>query len=598
MGNSSSNFLWLSADHGIVAPVAGIQQWRDRSGNGNHASQATAANQPLLVSNVFNGHPAVLFDNDPANADLLTVPDNSTLEGMNGMTGFVVFRLNAGTPLAAPRGFLSKRVNPGSQNAYGWFLWQNGTNLSQHLDIDGSTNRITSTNSFATGTNYLNSFIYHGTAPSNLNDQLLFTNNGQVGNGAETSTSIPNFSSNLHIGSLYGHTGSGANTTRFNGSMAEVILFNIALNTTQRAIVSNHLAAKYGLALGGMDVYTMDDPANGNYDHEVGGIGRANASDLHSESQTGVVRIGGATALGNNKYLLWGHNGGALGTWGVGDLPSGVEGRWERVWRVSEVNSSGAAVDVGQVDITFDLNDLGPVTTSDLRLLVDSDMDGSFADEVPISGAVDAGAGSYRFVGVSALVNGARFTLGTTNRLQTPLPITLLDFNAVSTSAGVDLHWSTASEVNNALFTVQRSVDLDAWEDVLQVPGAGTSYSILHYQAHDVRALPGTSYYRLQQTDLDGTSTHSAVRVVERGASGSLERWPVPASDHLWVRSPEGGISGVELWNMQGQRLSVPFVLHGGDARLDLSELPTGTYVVHVRTWSSTYREQVVKADP
>lgn len=593
MGNSSSNFLWLSADHGIVAPVAGIQQWRDRSGNGNHASQATPAIQPLLVNNVFNGQPGVLFDNDATNVDRLTIPDNSTLEGMAQLTGFVVFRLNAGTPNNVARGFLSKRVNPSSQNAYGWFLWHNGSNVSQYLDIDGSGDRAVSSNHFVAGQDYVNGFIYHGTAPSDANDQQLFTNNSPVGGRTETSSSVPNYSSDLHIGTLFGHGG-----TRFNGYIAEVILFNIVLNTTQRAIVSNHLAAKYGLALGGMDVYTMDDPANGNYDHEVGGIGRANASDLHSESQTGVVRIGGATALGNNEFLLWGHNGGALGTWGVGDLPSGVEGRWERVWRVSEVNSSGAAVDVGQVDITFDLNDLGPVNTSDLRLLVDSDMDGSFADEVPISGAVDAGAGSYRFVGVSALVNGARFTLGTTNRLQTPLPITLIDFNAVSTSAGVDLHWSTASEVNNALFTVQRSVDLDAWEDVLQVPGAGTSYSILHYQAHDVRALPGTSYYRLQQTDLDGTSTRSAVRVVERGASGSLERWPVPASDHLWVRSPEGSISGVELWNMQGKRLSVPILLHGGDARLDLSELPTGTYVVHVRTWSSTYREQVVKADP
>jgi hypothetical protein len=593
VGNSGSNFLWLSADQGIVAPTAGIQQWRDRSGNGNHASQATPASQPFLVSNVFNGQPAVLFDNDATNVDRLTIPDNSTLEGMGQLTGFVVFRLNAGTPTSAARGFLSKRLNPSSQNAYGWFLWHNGSNVSQYLDIDGSSDRAVSTNHFAANQDYLNGFIYHGTAPSDANDQQLFTNNGPVGGRAETSSSVPNYSSDLHIGTLFGHGG-----TRFNGYIAEVILFNIALNTTQRAIVSNHLAAKYGLALAGMDVYTMDELANGNFDHEVGGIGRTTASDLHSESQTGVVRIGGASGLGNNEYLLWGHDNGALGTWGVSDLPAGVEGRWERVWRVSEVNSSGAAVDVGQVDITFDLNDLGPVSVGDLRLLVDSDMDGSFADEVPIGGAMDVGSGLYRFSGVSALVNGVRFTLGTTDRMQTPLPITLIDFHALSTSAGVDLFWSTASEVNNARFTVERSEDMEHWEAVIDMPGAGTSYSTLHYQARDERPLPGTSYYRLRQTDLDGASSYSAVRAVAYTPSGALERWPVPTADHLWVRSPEEGISAVELFTTAGQQVRPPVQLHGPSAMIDLSGLKPGAYVVQVHTLSGTYREQVLKAAP
>ncbi|HMR29283.1 MAG TPA: hypothetical protein PKE21_17535, partial [Flavobacteriales bacterium] len=423
VGSSATNILWLRADSGVQVPTFGVQQWTDLSGNGNHAVQTNGALQPLLETNVMNGMPAVLFDNDQANADRLTVPDNATLEGMSGLSAFAVYRLNTGTALSAPRGILSKRNSPGSQNAYGWFFWDSGGNLRPHLDIDGTGERLTGTTDRATGTPYVDGFAYHGAAPSNANDLTFHAANTPNGNRQETSTSIPNYSSDLHVGVLYGHTGTGSNTTRFNGHIAEVILYNTVLNSTQRTIVFNYLAAKYGHSLGTGDIYTQDAPGAGDHDHDVAGIGRTNSGDLHTAARgSGIVLIDKAahSGLQDNEFMLWGHDGGALGTWGVGDLPTGVQGRWQRVWRVSEVNASGSAVNVGNVDMSFDLNGLGAVTTSELRLLVDTDNDGLFADETPISGAIDDGGGMYRFAGVSALQNNRRFTLGTTNILSTP----------------------------------------------------------------------------------------------------------------------------------------------------------------------------------
>ena len=50
-----------------------VSQWDDRSGNGKHATQATAANQPTFQTSELNGNPVVRFDgSNPPNADFLS----------------------------------------------------------------------------------------------------------------------------------------------------------------------------------------------------------------------------------------------------------------------------------------------------------------------------------------------------------------------------------------------------------------------------------------------------------------------------------------------------------------------------------------------
>lgn len=54
--------LFLRSDLGIIQSGGLISAWNDQSGNGNHATQGTAALQPTSVANVQNGLPAVRFD--------------------------------------------------------------------------------------------------------------------------------------------------------------------------------------------------------------------------------------------------------------------------------------------------------------------------------------------------------------------------------------------------------------------------------------------------------------------------------------------------------------------------------------------------------
>lgn len=85
-----------------------------------------------------------------------------------------------------------------------------------------------------------------------------------------------------------------------------------------------------------------------------------------------------------------------------------------------------------------------------------------------------------------------------------PLPIELLDFTSSATVNGIVISWSTASEINNSYFTVERSSDLNSWEVIGTMNGAGNSNYILDYSFTDNNPLSGTSYYRLTQTDYDG----------------------------------------------------------------------------------------------
>lgn len=104
------------------------------------------------------------------------------------------------------------------------------------------------------------------------------------------------------------------------------------------------------------------------------------------------------------------------------------------------------------------------------------------------------------------------FSLWTLSDWQnSPLPIQLLHFSAVPNGSVVDLEWITASEINNHYFTVERSADASQFYAILQRPGAGNSNTVLVYQDVDYHPLPGISYYRLKQTDFDGSFTYSQI---------------------------------------------------------------------------------------
>jgi hypothetical protein len=133
----------------------------------------------------------------------------------------------------------------------------------------------------------------------------------------------------------------------------------------------------------------------------------------------------------------------------------------------------------------------------------------------------------------SANVNNT-WTIGTRNIVASPLPISLLSFNAVPQGDIVNVTWSTATETNNDFFTVERSADGINFSALTKVDGAGNSNQILNYNVNDELPLSGTSYYRLKQTDFDGNFTYSQIVAVNFNVSANLlVIFPNPVSDDL-----------------------------------------------------------------
>ncbi|PKP01010.1 MAG: hypothetical protein CVU11_16485 [Bacteroidetes bacterium HGW-Bacteroidetes-6] len=137
---------------------------------------------------------------------------------------------------------------------------------------------------------------------------------------------------------------------------------------------------------------------------------------------------------------------------------------------------------------------------------------GWFTGPAPI-GAADAL--NNRVTGINAATVGGlagNFYTWTLVDKSNPLPIELASMTAsCSENQKPTIDWITASESNNAYFTLQRSVNGFDWIDVIVITGAGNSNTQLFYNYTDYTAPAGINYYRLLQTDFDGTVNEAGV---------------------------------------------------------------------------------------
>lgn len=95
------------------------------------------------------------------------------------------------------------------------------------------------------------------------------------------------------------------------------------------------------------------------------------------------------------------------------------------------------------------------------------------------------------------------------------LPVELISFTAQAVGTGVTLDWTTASEDRNDYFTLSRSANGVTFEELTRIGGAGTTTVMQHYSYNDEKPLAGISYYRLSQTDYDGSQSHSNIIPVQ-----------------------------------------------------------------------------------
>ncbi len=425
VGDNETNLYWLRADSLTgFANGATIGTWNDVSGNNNDiTSNATPSYE---ASSNFNGRPAVSFENG----------DRFQLGDLTSLTEGEVFAVIEADADPPGNGDDAELWDFGSTGDRGLYPNTDG-NLFEEFGTTTRKNGIT-----APALNQPRIYNVRSGASDyeiRLDGSSLFS----------TSTNTVGFENAAVIGRE--ENGGG-----FDGDIAEFILFNQRLNAAQRIIVDNYLAAKYDITVA-TDVYGFQS-AHGN---DVSGIGQTGGVGHFGARSAGILSVSSASNLGDDEYLLFGHDGGSIATWTTTETPNGgvdIE-RLPIEWRVDETG------DVGTVTVGLDISTLPAANSGFTNYLLLIDADGNFsagATEIPLS---NVGGSNYEasgvditdqsFLAIAVIRPTVSFELASSDQFEPNSPAVV----------NVDLNFPLASDVS-VTYTVDESGTSGVGQDV------------------------------------------------------------------------------------------------------------------------------------
>jgi len=173
------------------------------------------------------------------------------------------------------------------------------------------------------------------------------------------------------------------------------------------------------------------------------------------------------------------------------------------------------------------------------------------------------------------------------------LPVEFLFFEAEKMNDGNLLTWAVESESRNDYFTLETSTDGENWKELTKVKGAVNSTEAKTYTFIDSKNTRESIYYKLSQTDLDGTRNELALKYIPFNESDFV-MYPNPTSDskvHITFSNNSETASTLILRNEVGQvvfQQDLVAVSNSGktsyyNSDLDLGQ-PAGIYLVEVQS--------------
>jgi hypothetical protein len=174
------------------------------------------------------------------------------------------------------------------------------------------------------------------------------------------------------------------------------------------------------------------------------------------------------------------------------------------------------------------------------------------------------------------------------------IPVELSSFSVETGINYVTLKWSTATEINNKGFDLER-LSVSKWENIGFVAGFGTTTEPKSYLFKDNNVSSGTYSYRLKQIDFDGSFNYS--NIIQVSVHTPLhfslsQNYPNPFNPATKIKFsvPEDGNAKITVYNSIGQRIAQlinRFVKAGSyEINFDASDLPSGVYIYQLQTGS------------
>ena len=391
---------------GSVSSGDSVGTWQSDEGETSLTETASGTQRPIWVSNAFvraegASSPAVRFNRDLGDTESYTNQwmGSSTLTRLNLLTNstwFVVLNLLDDNSQASLFGF------PEATARFGAFF----------LGSPNPTNTLRFHNGMIVGQFQMGRRVsYVLDSRRSLNLANVCTNG--VDAVRTTSASGGNLTTDqqFRIGAMLNDV-----TGRPKADIAEVIVYNRALNDAERVILQNALAAKYGVSLSANDLYAGKSAAAGDFDLDVVGIGKYAASGstpvpgsvetTASSAGFSVVALNNSLAT-NGEFLFAGHRSTANG-WTENDTAGTTSyQRWLRTWHLQKISSDGI-----DARLTFDFDTAGGVSFvsgASYRLLYRSDASAAFT-ALDIEGVEESDAVSFDLP--DAMLADGEYTLG------------------------------------------------------------------------------------------------------------------------------------------------------------------------------------------
>lgn len=552
-GVNTNIAVWLRADlqafsdAGTTPAVDGnnVLQWNDQSSpadNGAESNLGGSPIEPTYQTNEINFNPVLNYtDPNSTNASYIETSTN-TVSG--DMTMISVFR--TGQAAGTANDFVNSPALIGASETGGTadygFGMENG-----NLWINANT---TTTFDVESGSTYNDNIVHIGLATrvQSSGAIALFVDGSADGTGTGSTAALTDPTS---FG--VGNHSDGDIDAQYAGDIAETIVFSQTLTSDERNRVETYLALKYGITLNGADdvgtggvderdyraadgdvIWDFDGQGT-TYYNDIFGIGRddlscfeqTSAKSENSDALVTFTQPGGSFGA-NDSFIISGNDNAAIEDSDNEEYNSSqVQSRLNREWRVQETGT------VGSIEVTYDLSTItGPLgvgtnNLNQLRLMVDDD--GDFTSGVTLISPTSVDGSSNTATFTVNFTDGQYYTLGSEE--VAALPITLISFEVNTYKENqVILEWVSASEIDNAFYSIESSTNGVNFKTVANIDGAGNSDAVLFYSYVDTNPSNGLSFYRLKQTDFSGEFDYSETRSIriEKQAITSYMAYPNP----------------------------------------------------------------------
>jgi len=224
--------LWLKADAGVTLSGSDVTAWADQSGNGR---TVTLTNSPNFTASSINSRPTVDFNGSTQFADALT----PTFVGNNNFSVIWAFKYvgdsTAGNSYSPSVSILS--ADDFDQGAFHYIKNEDKFPASYPLANNGWGNYdYNSGFTYSDGSNYILEFV----SDDNLGDYFVNRNNTQEGTGAVADAADSDITG-IRI------AGQQSPVRYANIKMAEIMVYNSTLTSTQLGQVRGYLNTKYAI---------------------------------------------------------------------------------------------------------------------------------------------------------------------------------------------------------------------------------------------------------------------------------------------------------------------------------------------------------------